>query len=328
MTALPERPSIEVSSTGSLGSGIRSEERYYTNNPYAVNESNIDKFSSETITNLAAPLDHPEWGVTRSVIRTIIDRAALEATSRDPHLSRYIEAVAPITSSNDLLAYFAKNYGDREPTEIVRQDIYSRVLSAKQCIARSQEIRLPSNFAPVEHWHNPEELATIWGETFGWSIDGCSDFLSTITEQNELAPHERTMWFNGISDGNRLVAATMAESLEVPSNTGPLTLIELTEWAVHPEYRGHGLGKFVVAHSVEAVESDLDDRPHLSFAEANVLSGAHQMALRAGLHIPNVILPSGVVHQVVMSNVKVGDGLEPIGQPRHFALVTTNNTEG
>jgi len=315
--------SIEVSSTGSLGSEFRSEERYYTNNPYAVNNNNLDRFARDVTRQLAVPEQNPESGATRSVTRTAMARAALLAIDSDlPELTQYIEAAAPIPHSDDLLVYFAKNYADRDPSPTVKADMAARLNEARTTTP-STELVLPAGFEAVQQWDDPEQLAYLWGETFGWTIEGCEAFLKNIAEQAGLAPTERTMWFEGIRCGNTLVAATMAERLTIPGNDGPTELIELTEWAVHQRYRGHGLGRFVVGNSTQAVEDDLVGIPHLAFAEANLISGAPHMARRAGLNIPLVGLPRhGSVPQIIFSNVHVGDGLEPAGDYRHFALVT------
>lgn len=314
---------IEVSSTGSLGSEFRSEERYYTNNPYAVNLDNLDQFIRDVLHHLAIPEHNPKSGATRSVIRTAMSRTALMALDSDcPDLVQYIEAAAPILGTDDLLVYFAKNYGDREPSQAVKNDMAARLTEARSTTP-STELILPAGFEAVQQWDNPEQLAYLWGETFGWTAEGCEAFLKNIAEQTERTPEEHTTWFEGVRCGNTLVAATMAERLTVPGNDGPIELIELTEWAVHPRYRGHGLGRFVVGNSTQAIEDDLASVPHLAFAEANLISGAPHMARRAGLNIPLVGLPRhGSVPQIVFSNVRVGDGLEPAGDYRHFALVT------
>ena len=320
---VPTRQSaaIEVSSTGSLGSELRSEERYYTNNPYAINGHNIERFVEDCVEHLAVPGQTAE--ATRSVVRTIMGRSALMAIDADySELARHIEAAAPIPHTDDLLVYFAKNYGDRNPSPTIKADMAARLIEARNT-APSNRLILPAGFEAVRQWDNPEQLAYLWGETFGWTTEGCEAFLRDIAEQADRTPEERTTWFEGIQCNNTLVAATMAERLTMPGNEGPVELIELTEWAVHPRYRGHGLGRFAVRHSAQSVQNDLTDTPHLAFAEANLLSGAPHMARRAGLSIPLVGLPRhGSVPQIVFSNVSVGDGLEPAGEYRNFALVT------
>lgn len=314
---------IEVSSTGSLGSEFRSEERYYTNNPYTVNIDNLDQFVRDVSHHLAVPDHTPESGATRSVIRTAMSHAALMALDSDrPDLVSRIEAAAPIPGTDDLLVYFAKNYGDRDPSPAIKNDMAARLTEARSTTP-SPELILPAGFEAVQQWDNPEQLAYLWSETFGWTVEGCEAFLLDIAEQAERAPEERTMWFEGISCGTTLVAATMAERLTIPGNDGPIELTELTEWAVHPRYRGHGLGRVAVGNSARSVENDLAPLSHLAFAEANLWSSGAHAGVRAGLHVPMVRLPRhGEIPQIVFSNVRVGDGLEPAGDYRHFALVT------
>jgi hypothetical protein len=313
----------QVSSTGNLGFDVRSDERVYFNYP-AVTDSNVDTL----IDDIETHFDHvgkevEGTQVTRAVLRTVVEENTFETLLEDPDIGQHIEAAAPLqseTGPKEYLAYFSKNAIAREVNPGQRSSFLESVNTARG-LAIDQSISNSSGLVtPTSKVSNPDQLQKLWGDTFGWDLEGCYQFAERINDEAEISPNDRMVWFKGLEDeqGN-LLASAMAERLDIPSTTGRLALIEHTEWATDPSKRGMKLGRRVVSSLIQDVKQDMAGVDHLIFAECNMNSGANVVAVRSGFSIPSVSTAAGrEVGQVFYNNVRVDDGLPPHGEYRSF----------
>lgn len=315
----------QVSSTGSLGFALRSNERAYNNYPRAVTTENLEGFYGDVTDQLLLVGSNIEGTtVTRSVLRTVMTEDALGEIARIPGLSRYIEAAAPLPDDKqggpkEYLLYFARNAVSRSMDEATRSEFRSRVDKARKISSRPSRSLLPPGYTFTNRVYDPHRLNELWGDTFGWDEQGCIDFAKRIEADATSAPEDHSVWFGGIQDKNGiLVTGAMAERLDVPTSTGRVALIEHTEWATHPDYRGQGLGRHVVRSLTDVVRADLAGVRHLVFAECNLTSGANIVAAHSGFTVPRLETTHGPVDQIISANVRVDDGYEPRGAYRNF----------
>lgn len=316
---------VQVSSTGDLGFAVRSHERAYFSYENPVTMQNLGGFYTDLAEHLLRVGSEIEGTpITRSVMRTVIGESALNTLVDHPTFARYLEAAAPlpatVSGSNEYLVYFSRNATDRRLGTDTNKDFLGRVQKAHEVSLRPQKVEgLPEGFRFTTQVSDPDRLFALWGETFGWDREGCIDFAKRLEEDQQLSPAERRVWFKGIEDAQGILrACAMAERLDVPSSEGEVALIEHTEWATHPDVRGHGLGRQVVRSLTQDIKSDMQDVRHLVFAECNLTSGAHIVAAHAGFTVPRIDTLYGEVGQVLCNNVRVGDGLEPQGGYRNF----------
>jgi hypothetical protein len=323
----------QVSSVGELGITERSDERMYYNFPELVTKDNVAEFQDELDGFLSSKDYRPE--MTRSVVRAVIDVDTTEELLADFKNFRRVEAGTPLPSESgrteECLVYFASNRGPRHNSSTFHQLNVNAINSARELI-RNQDLSSGSTKGNeyegdadiVDVVEDPAELQMLWGKTFGWTLEGCQEFAEVV-ESGLKNPKDRNVWFKGVKDmGGTLIAAAMAERLDMPSSghEGRIALVEHTEWAALPGQRGRGLGKLVVRSLTQTLREDLSERSHLIFAECNILSGAHIVALRSGFDIPELRSSHGRVGQVLHSNVRIGDGLEPQGEYRNFMFTT------
>lgn len=313
----------QVSSTGNLGFGVRSDERAYFNYP-AVTDNNVDALLDDIGTHFDHVGNELEGTqITRAVLRTVVEESTFEALLEDPAIGQHIEAATPLQSAagpKEYLAYFSKNDASREVDSEQRSSFLESVTTARS-LAIDPTISENNNLVrPTAQVNNPDQLQKLWGDTFGWDLEGCHQFAERINNEATLNPKDRMVWFKGLEDeqGN-LLASAMAERLDIPSTTGRLALIEHTEWATDPSKRGMKLGRRVVSSLIQDVKQDMTGVDHLIFAECNMNSGANVVAVRSGFSIPSVKTADGrEVGQVFYNNVRVDDGLPPHGEYRSF----------
>ena len=308
----------EVSSTGQLGMSVRPDERAYCNYEEPVTWRNVGSFIHDTSRFLAQPNAFLQGELTRSVMRAVVDSSVLRAVVQDGMLDRP-EAAAPLPTG-EYMVYFAHNDGRREANGT---SMFIEESVRAQPAAPAKSRNLSSGLRIVTRVSNPEQLHGLWGSTFGWDVTGCEQFTNRLANQGDIPPRDRTVWFSGIEDQNNvLVAAGMAERLDMPSQIGTVGLIESTEWGVDGALRGRGLMPHVIANLALIAHRDLRGIPHVRFAECNILSGAPKAALRAGYEVPAVEVGGRLVDQVLVDHVRVGDGLDPQGAYRNFQLMT------
>ncbi|HEX3568426.1 MAG TPA: hypothetical protein VHT70_01985 [Candidatus Saccharimonadales bacterium] len=319
----------QVSSTGELGFNIRSDERAYNNYTTAVTNDNLDTFQIDLESHLAhADTTINETHVTRSVLRTVIEGSTLtKLLAADELIHEQIEAATPLPQiegqPSEYLVYFAKNALSRTPDEATKEDLRSKIQTARDIsTASTRKQNRELTFTPVMNTSvsDPTQLHQLWGETFGWDEQGCIDFAKRLEDEASAAPGERTVWFKGMENPEgELLACAMAERLDIPGVNGDIALIEHTEWSTAPSQRGKGLGRQVVQSLTTDIQESMRDTPHLIFAECNLTSGAHVVAAHSGFTVPSFETPHGTeVDQIIFNNVRVSDGLEPQDAYRSF----------
>jgi hypothetical protein len=312
----------QVSSTGAIGLTQRSDNRAYYNYEVAVNPDNLGEFSDLLRSHLdtSAINDTP---VTRTVMRAVVDASSFETLSRDVDFCKHVEAATTIDSRNnappEYLIYVAKNALSRAVTFEEQADLIAKREEAKaqrpdiHDASSLQKMRLTDRVSDVD------QLTELWDITFNWDKDGCDSFAAEIEDEVLRIPAERQKWFKGLeSHDGQLLAAAMAERLDVPTMHGTLALIEHTEWATRPAHRHHRLGGYVVTSLTHDIQDDMADEHKLIYAECNMTSGAFKLATRSGFRVPEVETPHGKVDQVLYKNVHVGDGLPPFDDYRSF----------
>lgn len=328
--------SVQVSSTGSLGASFRSDERAYLNFPEAVNANNQDDFRDAMQDYLFSSYEDGPDEVTRSVVRAVVDSSAAQELLMDEDTAVYVEAAVALPSdesdeSGEHVLYFARNRGSRAPSATSAADIKRVLRQAPAMVeASSRNKRQPLNaneYSLTNTIQDPEQLFALWGNSFGWTQEGCEEFAAAIRHQQDLRPEDRQVWFKGLERRGQLVSSAMAERLDMPSKFGSIAFIEHTEWSATEELRGKGLGRTVVGALSETLHEDLAAIRRLVYAECNITSGAHVVALHAGFSVPEVESATGRVGQVLHHNVRIGDGYEPVGGYRSFAFVVAAGTK-
>ena len=320
---------VQVSSTGSLGETVRSDERVYMNFPEFVEEGNVSDFRNEVVSFLDGR--ESEKHLTRSVVRAVVDTDTAEELLSDKFIFNRVEAATPIQSTDDSgtstehLIYIAENRQDRKLTPAAKRITVNKVRNAvnyrqNNSAETSNDIGNVSNVRDIREVSDPVKLHSIWGTTFGWSLEGCKEFAEQIKDEAGKPPAERSIWYQGIETLNGdLLASAMAERLDMPSREGStIALVESTEWSAAASFRGRGIGTLVVRSLTGNVKHDLETVDHLVFAECNIISGAHMVALRAGYEVPQVKSIHGLIGQVLFKNVRIGDGYQPENQYRNF----------
>ena len=300
--------SIEVSSTGALGRHERSYSRIYYNYEQAVTSRNADEFLYDTKDTLTM-IDGQK--ITRAIVRAVISSEVFnDSFSKEGHLLDHIEAVAPLPTG-EYLTYFGNNSDNRKSSTV--DDPQKKIATKNNS--------LPSGYSLTNGGEiNPKKLYELW-RSFEWGKQGVRDFLGALATDKAQSPENRSMWFSGInnSDGE-LVSAMMAERLDMPSSIdtiGRIALVEFTEFATAPHERGRGLITHIARNLANSVRDDLNEVPHLIFAECNTDSKSDNSAARAGFNIPKITLPNGkIVRQSLEQNVAVD------GELRDFRLMT------
>lgn len=312
----------QISSTGSLGFSLRGDERAYNNYP-VVTDANVDAFMGDVAEHFSlVGTQQSGTEITRAVLRAVVDEDTFDALLTDP-VAQHIEAAAPLRANgvDEYLAYFARNAVSRGVDPEARESLKANVSRAKS-LPVDQLTNDGLDFTPffTSEVDDPEQLNKLWGDTFGWDLEGCTEFAQQVRDQASTPPQDRSVWFKGLRDehGN-LVASAMAERLDVPGTAGDVALIEHTEWATDPQKRGMKLGRRVVGALTADVQRDMSGVNHLVFAECNMNSGANVVAVRSGFTVPSITTPNGhEIGQVLHNNVRVDDGLPPLHGYRNF----------
>lgn len=322
-----------VSSVGELGLSPRSDARLYLNNDYVVTPDRVNDFSAEVVDTVERfrsndLLDSTD--TTRFAAKVIVSSEAISQLLSIPEVAGMVEAVAPLhepsNSIGEYLLFLAENKPARVVTAQARASLVASVNSARRLtLDISKNIRPGNGLTEVDSVSDSEGLLSLWGSTFGWTPDGVGAFAENIIASKDIEPKKRTVWFGGLEDKNGLAACAMAERLEMPSINGCVSLVEHTEWATRPDRRNEGLGRIVVKALTTRIMADLQDVHKLVYAECNILSGAHVVAVRSGFEVPSVRIGDTAPGQILFNNVKVGDGLTPYDSYRSFLLLAAPN---
>jgi len=320
-------------STGGPGFAYRSYERAYLNYPGVVHDAGVlarlGRIGQQMI-------DRGRRGVTRAVVRAVVPEGVLGEVLEDPETAHLVEGAVPTefasqangrSSERLWMMLAAINHRDRTPLYPVPEMI-GQVDSAKrtpqspqQRIAqlRNEGYRFIDTI-PVERI---DEMQELWGDSFDWNKAGIAELSTNLVAAQRLQPGRRGVWFSGVVEPgtNRLAAIATAERLDIPVDNGQsLPIVESTEWRRSDMVRRHGLAAAVVAHLNARVLEDLDGHRPTIIAETNFRSGAHHVGYAAGMEVPARVLRGRFLPQMLIQNVRVGDGLEP-DRKRDFTLM-------
>lgn len=316
----------QIESVGSMGfDPNRSDQRTYTNHQSHVTELNFRAFRNdleEAMYGSRSPDTISAEGNprTRAVFRAVADRSLVRTALQDKELFGLTEAVLPLPTG-EYLWYLGRNTVGREVAETEREEALQQLTQARTEVSPLTNLTLPRGHRLIESVEDPEQLLNLWGGSFGWQQSGVLDFQARIEEQNARPASERTTWYTGLVDPEgRLIGSTMAERLSMPSAVGSVSLVESTEWSIASDKRGHRHGETMVAAQDRRIARELIDTPNMRYAEVNLRSGAHRMALRTGFVLPEFRTEHGDIDQILWNNVPVGDGHEPQGAYRNFAI--------
>jgi len=309
-----------ISSTGGLGLAVRSYDRLQLvpEIPPADAGELGDLFS--TLLDAGAAK-----GVGRVMLKTIVSAETATAVfAGSEQVSQAVEAGIPLgLGTGEWLIYLAQNEGDRRHSADTYQEIAARVAADANRAQYRLDAPEPSaveRLAQDGMWFTDHiaardlpGIARLWGPTFEWDEGAVQALSARLDASRTLPPGARDVWFNALKNrGGAVVSLAMAERLDIPGPTGPVPVVESTEWATAPLWRGQGFSDAVITALNDKI---LDDLPGAAIiAECNVRTGAHRVALRSGFDIP--IVPWGNRPGILSQNVAVN------GELTDFAVVS------
>lgn len=217
------------------------------------------------------------------------------------------EAYVPLTEDEGLL-YLAINSPDRQPQlpldhiqRVVRSVATDSSQRFRPPIARLLELQA-RGYVFTDHITDPEALQALWGPTFGWTADKIKNLQAILADNARRNPLDRTTWYTSVLHEGQLVAAALAERLDVPGAHGrPLPTVESTEWAVDASLRQRRTG---IASGMLALNTAqcLQDLPNARIlAECRFSSTAYAAGISIGFSVPD----QTIAPQLIARNVWV-----------------------
>lgn len=331
---MTETLNTNTGSTGGLGFAYRSYDRAYLNYPGVIHDADViarlGRIGQEII-------GRGRRGVTRAVVRAVVPEGVLGEVLENPETAGLVEGAVPTRfmseangrSSEPLWMMLAAiNHRSRTPL-FPLPEMIGAVDSAKRPPSLTPEQRVALlrkdgyRFIDLIPPDRIEEMQALWGESFEWDREGIADLGRKLLVSQGMTPNERNVWFSGLieSGSNRLAAIATAERLDIPVDSGEvLPVIESTEWRRSDAVRRHGLAAAVVSHLNARVLEDLDGERPTIIAETNYRSGAHHVGFASGMEVPTRLFRGRFLPQMLIQNVRVGDGLEP-NRKRDFTLM-------
>ncbi len=217
------------------------------------------------------------------------------------------EAYVPITGDEGLL-YLAANSPDRQPqlpihdmqgmVDKVAADVGERFRPPAQRLAELQA----RGYQFTDRITDPEGLQALWGPTFGWTVEKIQNLQDMLANSTARDPADRTAWYTGVLHEGRLVAAALAERLDIPGAHGRLLpTVESTEWAVDTSLRQRrtGVASGMLALNTAQCLQDLPDARIL--AECRYSSTAYAAGMSIGFSVPD----RATTPQIIARNVWV-----------------------
>lgn len=325
-------------SVGGLGLSRRTFNRWYDNYPFGIVHSlhGLERFAWRG--QLA--VEHQTVTHDRAVGRFLVGDTLLRQALVSENVAPFIEAVVPteLMTPNGSggepvwMLMGAINHPRRRSQFSVDTIVYDVDGSV-----RHTENNRPQT--PLERIRNlrsrgysfihniplgrENELLQLWEKTFDWTREGIDELQRRLQRERTLAPASRGAWFMGLINcrTNELVAAATAERLNMPVGDGRvLPIVESTEWRRTDSAERGGLMAGTVALLHGQILQDLEIHNPLIVAETNYWSDAHNVGLAAGMAVSPRELSGRRVPQVLMQNVRVGDGKEPDGL-RDFTMM-------
>jgi len=312
------------SSTGSLGVSRRQDERLY------ANATRFSTDPSEVIRNfgrLAATLDMQPERIGRVVFRGLVSADVLDEILASD-LCNDLEVVLPVHEFGQTgsLAYMARNR--RERTAIVPIDdmIYETTEYPSKTMRPLERVQsaLQQGYAFTSRLHAEDihQVHSLWGPTFGWSVDEVANLARRLEAESQLSPEARSDWLIMVKNGKEVVSIAMAERLSIPASEGRLEMIENTEWCTSSDYGGRGLMTAALTLLNTQILNDMDGNTPLIFAECNFQSRSDRAGYGAGFRIPERTPAGYPAPQVLVQNVGVNDR-QPVevGKLRDFTFM-------
>jgi hypothetical protein len=315
--ARPRTEAAIMGSTGGLGVSRREPGRLYINAKIPVTGGNIDGLrktidQAQRITAKMGP-------DSRAVIRTVVDGdAARLLLAEDNTLRPHIEYAVPLndhtTSGEQWLIGFGHNNVDRRG-QVSRETVLTNTSPENYRKQPKTALERVENVLDKGYTITSEiteemipQLLNLWKDTFGWEHQEVVNLAAKLKTQKDIDPQNKKVWFTGIMDNGQLVAASMAERLDLPAGDDMLTLVESTEWKSRTDKEGQGLLAAAAATTHAQVLFDLDGLKPFIYAECNYQTRADFAAHGIGMEIPRRSLstaPDFLVPQSLMQNVFV-----------------------
>lgn len=313
-----------VTSTGVMGIDMaRSGDRGYANIPGIRHASYVNRLTRW------AQQAHDRLEPSRLVGRVIIPQS--EIPQLDLHSQNHLEAAIPIPFSDGEMLLMA-TFGLNRSTRTISAERKAAIIQKTTEMGvpdKTPEQRVTAKRNDGYTFHagriSPEifdEVYQDWAHAFGWTKQNLLALQHRLVFEQLKSPPERGLWFTALLKEGQVKGLAMAERLDIPTEKGPVSAIELTEWFIFPPERGNGSGPSMVSHCITQVLEDMQyvDHPMSVFAEVNFLANAHFVANRAGLEVPPRDYQGVKVPQVLVQNLEVGDDIEVSGY-RDFVVV-------
>jgi len=316
-----------------LGFSYRSYERGYLNYPNGV----ISEIG--VLERLGAigreMVRKSRRGVTRVVARPFVTEDVLREALGSPKLSNLVEAAVPTSytyhgrrSSPVWMMLGAVNHPTRLPLRPVAEMV-GRVDAAKRTSFQTPAERIGElqregytfiRNIPSDRIH---EIHRLWENSFEWDEAGVQKLHNDLIDNKKRRPKERSVWFTAVIEprSNRVVSLATAERLDLPVVDGlRLPIIENTEWRRSDDTNRHGLAAAAVSHLNAQILEDIGSLHPVIIAETNYHSGAHHVGFASGMEVPTRTIHGRAIPQMLIQNVRVGDGLQPDGK-RDFTMM-------
>lgn len=321
MTARIEN--TNTGSTGGLGFSYRSYDRAYLNYPGVIH-------SADDVGRLSrigqAIIERGRRGVTRGVLRAIVPSRVLEDIVHNPEFAGLVEAAAPVghteqANRSEPLWMMLAAINNRKRTPLFP---VADMVSAVDVERKTPSVTPRERISALRHkgyrfiTDIPEErigeVEELWGNSFEWDRPGIMGLRDKLRQAIMSPKHSRSVWFSGVIEPvrNTLAAIATAERLDIPVRRGvSIPLIESTEWRRADHIHQHGLTAAAVSHLHANVIEDLERVSPAVIAETNFRSGAHRVGFAAGMDVPSRTVHGVYVPQMLIQNVRVGDGFPP-----------------
>jgi len=238
---------------------------------------------------------------TRITGRLVTSITALQNLTNIPVVETIIslDACGIDTFSDCALVYIGRNLDSRKsPNDILikQEEVAKVIFNTAHSPARPLDEGFSVRNLGVEERTQPRILEMYYKlyASFGWSTDEIQKMLS----------NRNSLIFAAFNQEDHVVSSALAESGTmsfIRHNTrSPLSLVEITEAATLPEYRGNGLYQ-AVSDEILKYLARLTTPPNLVFGELNLdAPGVLKVAARQG-RIPLSQLPNSLAFPCLVS---------------------------